>query len=143
MIRSVTCAAVAVLALAAGAAEVRGQPIRTAAESFAEAWGSADLAGLRIRMQNPARLTIGTATRTGLRPEQAVAAIRDLLRGHADSLPTIRRAETMDSSEGAGFAELLWQTRDRASGTPVRRTILITFTRVDATLLVSDLRILP
>ena len=59
-----------------------------------------------------------------------------ILREHAPATPEIVRAEPMESRDGAGFAELRWETRDLATSTPVQRTILITFTRVDAALLV-------
>lgn len=122
---------------------LEAQPVRTAADGFAAAWRDADTEALRIRFHASTHLSVDGVTRTGLRPEQVVTTLKGLIRAHLPALPTVVRAETMESREGDGFAELVWETSDVASGTPVRRTLLVTFTRVDAALLVSDLRILP
>lgn len=131
----------ALAALAAG--PTAAQAVPAAAEAFAEAWGGGEEEALRLRFAATSRLTVDGVSHAGIRPEQAVAALRDLLTGHERAVPVVVRAETMESRDGAGFAELLWETRERAAGTPVRRTILITFTRVEATLLASDVRIMP
>lgn len=143
MIRPAVSTVMALLALAGAAVAAEAQPVRNAAEGFASAWGEVDATALRIRFHDPTRLTMNGVARTGLRPEQSIAAVRTLLRAHEQAVPRVVRADVMESREGAGFAELSWATRDLASGTPVQRTILITFTRVDTKLLVSDLRILP
>jgi len=122
---------------------LEAQPVRTAADGFAAAWRDVDLEALRIRFHDSSRLSLNGVAHTGLRPEHVVSTLKGFLRAHLPALPTVVRAEPMESQEGYGFAELAWETADVESGTPARYTLLVTFTRIDAALLVSDLRILP
>lgn len=131
----------AFLLLALSTTPTAAQSPERAARGFAEAWASGETTALRGWFAEDVRLTLDGRARTGVRPEQAVAALMPLRDRFEGPPPTVARAESMGPGGGSGFAELRWEARYRDSGTPRMHTFLLTFERVGDRLLVSDLRI--
>jgi hypothetical protein len=129
------------LLLAAVSIAQAQQPDATAA-GFAAAWATENTDALRELFADRVRLTIDDRTRTGVRPEQAVAALRPLLEDFVGPTPLVIRAEPNEPDGESGFAELRWDARFRDSGTPRLHTFIVTFVRRDDGWRISDLRIL-
>ncbi len=136
---------VAVCLLVAGGTALAAQgrqPDATAA-GFAAAWATADTDALRSLFAPRSRLTIGDRTRTGVRPDQAVAALQPLLADFVGPTPLVVRAKPNEPGGDTGFAEVRWDARFRDSGTPRPHTFIVTFVRLDDDgWRISDLRIL-
>ena len=134
--------ALAVLAGWPSPAPAQGRQPDVSAAGFAAAWAVSDLEALRAMFDDETRLTIGDRTRTGVRPEQAVAALRPLLAEFEGPTPLVVRAEPDEPDGESGFAEVRWEARFRADGTPRPHTFIVTFVRRDVGWRISDLRIL-
>jgi hypothetical protein len=119
-----------------------GQPPDATAAGFAAAWAAADTEALGALFADQVRLTVDGRTRTGVRPEQAVAALRPLLDDFVGPTPIVVRAEPNEPAGESGFAELRWDARYRDSGTPRLHTFIVTLVRVSDGWRISDLRIL-
>lgn len=122
-------------------APVASQTPDAAAHGFAEAWASGAEDQLCEWFAERVQLTVDGRTRTGVRPEQTVAALRSLLARFAGPAPIVVRAEPMGPRGESGFAELRWEARFRDSGTLRVHTFLLTFVRAGERLRISDLRI--
>jgi len=122
-------------------APVDAQSPEAAATGFAEAWATGEATLLRGWFAESVRLTLDDRTRTGVRPDQTVAALTSLLERFEGPVPTVVRAESLGPDGEFGFAELRWDARFRDSGTPRLHTFLLTFERIGDTLRISDLRI--
>ena len=120
---------------------VAPQSPHAAALGFAEAWASGDTDQLRGWFAGSVRLTLDNQTRTGVRPDQTVAALGVLLDRFQGPAPVVVRAEPMGPDGESGFAELRWEARFRDSGTPRTHTFLLTFVRIGENLRISDLRV--
>ena len=119
-----------------------GQEPDASAAGFAAAWATENLDALRELFSERVRLTIGEQTRTGVRPEQAVAALSTLLSDFEGPTPFVIRAERNEPDGESGFAELRWDARFRGSATRRLHTFIVTFVKQDEGWRISDLRIL-
>jgi len=71
------------------------------------------------------RLHLGDQGHVGLSSRQAVAAIREFLRGYEGGRAVVTRAAPIEGSPDRGFAEVLWSGRVSGTSQGVRRTLFV------------------
>jgi len=71
------------------------------------------------------RLHLGDQGHVGLSSRQAVASIREFLRGYEGGQAVVTRAARIEGSPDRGFAEVLWSGRVSGTSQGVRRTLFV------------------
>jgi len=118
-------------------------PLETAAFSFAKALSavSAEQMTLLFAAQG-IRLQLDDEGYAGLSARQAVASIRDFLRGFDGGEAVVVRAAQVEGSANRGFAEILWVARVSGTSHEVRRTLFLGLLRDGAEWQVDEVRFL-
>lgn len=91
--------------------------------------------GIRLQLDGPAH--------TGISSRQAVASLREFLRGFDQTRTILSRASPVDGSPNRGFAEVLWSGRAAGTSDEVRRTLFIGLVRDAVDWRVDEVRMLP
>ncbi len=100
--------------------------LQQAAQAFARAWGagSADqLAGLLA--PSGIRLQLDGGSHGALSSRQALAALREFLRGFQGGTASVARAAPVDGSPDRGFAEIQWSARVAGTSEVLRRNVFV------------------
>lgn len=98
------------------------------AASFAFARALSDVSGDELTLifaEDGIRLHLDTTGRAGLSSRQAVASIREFLRGYDPGEAVVTSAATIEGSPNRGFAEVVWAARVARTSHEVRRTLFI------------------
>ncbi|MEX0856076.1 MAG: hypothetical protein WD056_00775 [Gemmatimonadota bacterium] len=105
---------------------VASTPLEAATMEFAR--GFSDPSGDRlgaILAIGGIRLHIEDTGHAGLSSRQAVAAIREFLRGYDGGGVVVLRAALVEGSPSRGFAELRWSARMAGTSQEIRRTLFL------------------
>ena len=123
--------------------QVASNPLEAASLGFAGAvagGSGVDLArflaadGIRLQLSGPAH--------TGISSRQAVASLRELLRGFDRGQTFLSRASPADGSPDRGFAEVLWSARAVGTSDEIHRTFFLGLVRDRGDWRVEEVRLL-
>jgi hypothetical protein len=89
------------------------------------------------------RLQMDRVGHAGLSSRQAVASLRDYLRGYDGGRTVVARTAPVEGSSDRGFAEILWSARVAGTSQIVQRTLFVGLVREPAGWRVEEVRILP
>lgn len=90
--------------------------------------------GIRLHLDGPARMAIP--------PRQAVAAVREFLRGFDEGATEILRAAVAGGTEDQGFVEMAWTARVAGTSQAVEYTLFLSMARAGERWRVEELRLL-
>lgn len=122
--------------------EQRSDEIAQAAGAFAQAWAKADMellgeafpaSGIRLQLQGPPRADVPR--------RQAVAALRDFLRGHEDAEVEVTRATSVGGTSDRALMEFVWSATVSGTSHSVRHVVFAGLVRSGDAWLINELRI--
>jgi len=122
---------------------VAGSPLEAASIAFARAL--ADPSGdalTSLLAPSGIRLHLGNAGHVGLSARQAVASLREFLRGYDGGIAVVSRAAPVDGSPFGGYAEVLWSGRVAGTSQDIQRTLFVGFLRDSGEWQVDEVRLL-
>jgi hypothetical protein len=123
--------------------QVTDQALSQAALAFALAFASGSGDRLSGSLANGGiRLHLHEAGHTGLSTRQAVASIREFVRGYEDAAAIVMRAASIEGSPDRGFAEVMWEGRVSGTSQGVRRTLFVGLMRESGEWVVDEVRLL-
>ncbi len=102
--------------------------------AFGELSGLFVPTGIRLQLDGPAH--------AGISPRQAVASLREFLRGFEQDRTLLSRASNVDGSPDRGFAEVLWSGRAAGTSDQVRRTLFLGLVRNGGDWRVDEIRLI-
>jgi hypothetical protein len=118
--------------------------LEQAARRFAQAWAHGDVDQVvQLLSSRGIRLRLEGMDRNALAPRQAIAALRDFLRGHEPGAVSLVRAAPVAGTPGRGFAELRWRTRVAGTSHEVVRSLFLGMVLEGGDWRVDELRLLP
>jgi len=88
------------------------------------------------------RLQLDGTAHTGLSSRQALASLRDFLRGFQESEAYVTRAAPVAGSGERGFAEITWTARIAGTSQEIRRTLFLGFYREQGEWRVDEVRLM-
>ncbi len=114
------------------------------AQEFARLWAAGQAEGLGpLLARDGIRLQLDGPARSATPPRQAVAAVRDFLRGFEERTAQATRAAVAGGTEDRGFVELAWSARRTGTSQWVEYTLFLSMTRMDERWRVEEIRLLP
>jgi len=122
---------------------VASTPLEATSLSFAQALS--EVAGEQLTLifaGSGIRLHLDEVGHAGLSGRQAVASIREFLRGFEEGTAVVTRAAPVEGSSTRGFAEVLWSAKVTGTSNQVRRTLFLGLSRSNGEWRVDEVRFL-
>jgi len=122
---------------------VASSPLEAAALGFVDAFAGASGERMSVLLSGGGiRLQLDATGHTGLSSRQAVAALREFVRGYEGTEVHVTRAAPVEGTSDRGFAEVLWSARMSGTSQEVRRTFFLGLTRGSGEWRVDEIRVL-
>ncbi|TVP54052.1 MAG: hypothetical protein EA351_14055 [Gemmatimonadales bacterium] len=114
------------------------------AQEFARLWAAGQAESLGpLLARDGIRLHLDGPARSATPPRQAMAAVRDFLRGFEERTAQVTRAAVAGGTEDRGFVELAWSARRTGTSQWVEYTLFLSMARLDGHWRVEEIRLLP